>query len=126
MGGPRQALLVKVASVVTNWALPLDDRLMLVKLWSYKVNGKGKRDGGDRIIPVIADIRRAWHDSAAYLSYCILGGAGVAVAVGCRSWRRLLAMAPLGLRRRQYHAGRDSWECRLGSVAQALALLFHQ
>ena len=33
--------LVKVASVVVNWALPLDDRLTLVKLWSYKVNGKG-------------------------------------------------------------------------------------
>jgi hypothetical protein len=33
--------LVKVVSVVVNCALPLDDRLMLVKLWSYKVNGKG-------------------------------------------------------------------------------------
>jgi len=29
--------LVKVASVVVNWALPLDDRLIEVKLWSYKV-----------------------------------------------------------------------------------------
>ena len=33
--------LLKVVSVVTNCALPLDDRLMLVKVWSYKVNGKG-------------------------------------------------------------------------------------
>ena len=43
--------------------LPLDDRLMLVKVWSYKVTGNGKRDGGHRIIPVIADVRRPWHDS---------------------------------------------------------------
>ena len=34
-------LFVKVVSVVVNCALPLDDRLMLVKLWSYKVKGKG-------------------------------------------------------------------------------------
>ena len=33
--------LVKVVSVVINWALPLDDRLTEVKVWSYKVNGKG-------------------------------------------------------------------------------------
>ena len=32
---------MKVVSVVVNWALPLDDRLIEVKLWSYKVNGKG-------------------------------------------------------------------------------------
>ena len=34
-------ILVKAVSVVVNCALPLDDRLMLVKLWSYKVNGNG-------------------------------------------------------------------------------------
>jgi hypothetical protein len=33
--------LVKFVSVVVNWALPLDDRLMLVKLWSYNVYGNG-------------------------------------------------------------------------------------
>jgi hypothetical protein len=33
--------LVKVVSVVTNWALPLDDRLTLVKVWSYKVKENG-------------------------------------------------------------------------------------
>jgi hypothetical protein len=30
-------LLVKLVNRVMNWALPLDDRLTLVKLWSYKV-----------------------------------------------------------------------------------------
>jgi hypothetical protein len=33
--------LVKPASVVVNWALPLDDRLIEVKVWPYKVKGKG-------------------------------------------------------------------------------------
>jgi hypothetical protein len=33
--------LLNAASVVVNCALPLDDRLMLVKLWPYKVKGKG-------------------------------------------------------------------------------------
>jgi len=32
---------VKAVSVVVNWALPLDDRLIEVKVWSYKVKGKG-------------------------------------------------------------------------------------
>jgi hypothetical protein len=31
-----------------------------------------QRDGGDRIIPVIADVRRAWHDGAPYLSYGVM------------------------------------------------------
>jgi hypothetical protein len=33
--------LVKVASVVMNCALPFDDRLIEVKVWPYKVKGKG-------------------------------------------------------------------------------------
>src|SRR5580765_2338152 len=33
--------LVKAVSVVVNCALPLDDRLTLVKVWPYKVKGKG-------------------------------------------------------------------------------------
>ena len=34
-------LLVKAVSVVINCALPLDDRLIEVKVWPYKLNGKG-------------------------------------------------------------------------------------
>jgi hypothetical protein len=30
-------VLVKVVSVVVNWALPLDDRLIDVNVWSYNV-----------------------------------------------------------------------------------------
>ena len=40
MSHGRQTL-VKVVSVVTNWAFPLEDRLVLVKVWPYKVKGKG-------------------------------------------------------------------------------------
>jgi hypothetical protein len=32
---------VKAVSVVMNWAFPLDDRLIEVKVWPYKVKGKG-------------------------------------------------------------------------------------
>jgi hypothetical protein len=34
-------MLVNAVSVVMNWALPLDDKLIEVKVWPYKVNGKG-------------------------------------------------------------------------------------
>jgi hypothetical protein len=33
--------LVNAVSVVVNWAFPFDDRLIEVKLWPYKVKGKG-------------------------------------------------------------------------------------
>ena len=33
--------MVKAVSVVVNCALPLDDRLMFVKVWSYSVYEKG-------------------------------------------------------------------------------------
>jgi hypothetical protein len=35
-----------------------------------------QRDGGDRIVPVIADVGRAWHDAAAYLIYHVRANAG--------------------------------------------------
>jgi hypothetical protein len=31
-----------------------------------------QRDGGHRIIPVIADVGRAWHDGAADLTYRVM------------------------------------------------------
>jgi hypothetical protein len=36
---------------------------------------EGQRDGGYRIIPVIADVGRAWHDAAAYLIEHVLADA---------------------------------------------------
>jgi hypothetical protein len=39
--GHGKQLLVNEASVVVNWALPFDDRLIEVNVWPYKVKGKG-------------------------------------------------------------------------------------
>ena len=61
--------LVKVVSVVVNCALPLDDRLIAGETLVVQGEREGQRDGGYRIIPVIADVGRAWHDAAAYLIY---------------------------------------------------------
>ena len=41
---------------------------MFVKVWSVQRVREGQRDGGYRIIPVIADVSSAWHDGAADLS----------------------------------------------------------
>ena len=34
--------LVKALSMFVNWALPLEDRLIKLKLWSYSVKGNGR------------------------------------------------------------------------------------
>ena len=36
---------------------------------------EGQRNGGHRIVPVIADVGRAWHDAAAYLIYHVRANA---------------------------------------------------
>ena len=61
--------LVKAVSVVVNCALPLDDSLIAVKGLVVQGVREGQRDGGDLIVPMIADVGRAWHDAAAYLIY---------------------------------------------------------
>ena len=33
---------------------------------------EGQRDGGDRIIPVIADVGSPWHDAGRYLAYHVM------------------------------------------------------
>jgi len=33
---------------------------------------EGQRDGGYRIIPVVADVGRAWHDTGGYLTYRVM------------------------------------------------------
>jgi hypothetical protein len=76
--------LVKAASVVMNWALPLDDRLTLVKLWSYKVNGKGKA--------TVVTVSSPWLPMSVvpgtmlppiwFITYAPMQGVGVEVEVG--------------------------------------------
>ncbi len=36
---------------------------------------EGQRNGGHRIIPVITDVGRAWHDATAYLIYHVRANA---------------------------------------------------
>ena len=60
---------MKVASVVMNWALPLDDRLIDGESLVVQRVREWQRHGGYCIVPVIADVGRAWHDAAAYLIY---------------------------------------------------------
>ena len=49
--------------MVVNWALPLDDRLIAGESLVVQGVREGQRDGGDRIIPVIANVRGARHDA---------------------------------------------------------------
>ena len=58
--------------MVVNCALPLDDRLIVGEGLVVQRVREGQRDGGHRIIPVIADVGRAWHDAAADLSYRVM------------------------------------------------------
>src|SRR5262249_18748735 len=48
---------------------------------------EGKCDGVNLIIPVIADVRCAWHDAASYLRHSILADAGSRRGGRCRAWR---------------------------------------
>ena len=69
VGGPWQASLVKAVSVVVNCALPLDDRLIDVECLVVQRVREGNAMVVTCIIPVIADVRRARHDTAADLRY---------------------------------------------------------
>jgi len=65
-----------------------------------------QRDGGDRIIPVIADVRRSGHDTAPYLTDHVLTHAS------CRRWRRRRRWSRCS-RRRWRRRWRCSWRrCR--------------
>ena len=72
---------VKALSLVLNWALPLEDTLMLLKVATEARIRKRKRNVSHLIIAVIACVRAAWLDAAAYLSY-------YETAARCRRWSR--------------------------------------
>jgi hypothetical protein len=67
---------------------------------------EGQRDGGDRIVPVIADVRRAWYDTAPDLSDRVVAHAR------CRRCRR--CWSGRGCRRRS-GSGRSRWRRRRSS-----------
>ena len=72
MGGPRQALVgeggVRGHELGTAVGRQIDARIS----HPIEADREGQRDGGNRIIPVIANVRGAWHDAAAYLAYGVV------------------------------------------------------
>ena len=71
MGEPRQALVGKgrirccKLSIAVGRQIDRSEALVVQRVREWQ------RHGGYRIIPVIADVSRAWHDAAAYLIYHI-------------------------------------------------------
>ena len=69
MGGPRQTLVGEgrvggcELRIAVGRQIDRGEGLIVQRV------REGQRDGGHRIIPVIADVGRAWHDAAAYLIY---------------------------------------------------------
>ena len=72
VGGPRQALVGegriggRELRIAVGRQIDAGEGLVVQRV------REGQRDGGYRIIPVIADVGRAWHDAAADLSYGVM------------------------------------------------------
>ena len=75
VGEPRQALVAKgriggrELRVAVGRQINASEALIVQRVREWQ------RDGGDCIIPVIADVRGAWHDAAAYLIYHVRSNA---------------------------------------------------
>ena len=75
MGGPRQALVGegRIGShklcIAVGRQIDRGEALVVQREWERQ------RDGSYRIVPVVADISRAWHDAAAYLIYHVRSNA---------------------------------------------------
>jgi hypothetical protein len=72
---PRQADVGKVGThgrelgIAVGRQIDRGEALVVQREW------EGQGDNGDCIIPVIADVRGAWHDAAAYLIYHVRANA---------------------------------------------------
>ena len=69
MGKPRQANVGKGAIRGRELGIAVGRQINAGETLVVQGEREGQRNGGDRIIPVIADVGRAWHDAAAYLIY---------------------------------------------------------
>ena len=75
MGEPRQTLVGKgrigrcELRIAVGRQINAREGLVVQREWEWQ------RDRGDCIIPVIADVRGAWHDAAAYLIYHVRANA---------------------------------------------------
>ena len=64
MGSPRQAGVSKGGIRSQELGITVGRQIDAGVSRAVQDVREGQRDGGDRIIPVIADIYRAWHDAA--------------------------------------------------------------
>jgi hypothetical protein len=75
VGEPRQALVGEgrirgcELRIAVGRQIDRSEALVVQGVWEWQGHG------GDRIIPVIADVGRAWHDAAAYLIEHVLADA---------------------------------------------------
>jgi len=75
VAGPRQALVGECRvrgcelRIAVGRQIDRSEGLVVQGEWEWE------RDGGDLIIPVIANVRGAWHDAAAYLIYHVRANA---------------------------------------------------
>src|SRR5262245_23274970 len=72
MSGPRQALVGEGGIGGCKLRVTVGRQIDARKCLIVDRVREGQRDGSNRIIPVIADVRRAWHNRAAYLSYRVM------------------------------------------------------
>jgi hypothetical protein len=75
VGGPRQASVSKGRVRGHKLGIAVGRQVDARINGPIEAEREGQGDGGDRIIPVIADIHSPWHDTAAYLIDRVLGGA---------------------------------------------------
>ncbi len=69
VGGPWQALVGKGRIGCRELRIAVGRQINAGEGLIVQRVREGQRNGGHRIIPVIADVGRAWHDAAAYLIY---------------------------------------------------------
>ena len=69
VGGPGQANIRKGGISGRELRIAVGRQIDRVEGLVVQRAREGQRDGGDRVIPVIADVGRAWHDAAGYLLY---------------------------------------------------------
>jgi len=69
VGGPWQALVGKGRIGCRELRVAVGRQINAGETLVVQGEREGQRNGGYRIIAVITDVGRAWHDAAAYLIY---------------------------------------------------------
>src|SRR4029450_4165344 len=72
MGQPGQTLVGEGSIQSGELGIAVRRQVHRVKRLVIQGVREGQCHGGYCIVPVIADVRRAWHDTAAYLSYGVM------------------------------------------------------